>query len=78
MGGGEEVQQWYYNFRNTLRGDSTRSTKSPATSGVRADAPKIFFDRSTQWERRAEWTVDAGTQTDEKPKMERDALERRP
>jgi len=24
----------------------------------------IFYDRSTQWERRPEWTADAATQTE--------------
>ena len=37
---------------------------SLTSKGVRADAPKIFYDRSTQWEQRPEWTADAATQTE--------------
>lgn len=65
---GEQNQQWYYNshhnYSNTLHGNSTRSMSSLTSKGVRADAPKIFYDRSTQWEQRPEWTADAATQTE--------------
>lgn len=65
---GEQEQEWYYKshkkFHNIFRGDSTRSTKSPTSKGVRADGPKIFYDRATQWEQMTEWTVNAGTQTE--------------
>ena len=65
---GEQNQQWYYNshhnYSNTFHGYSTRPMSSLTSKGVRADAPKIFCDRSTQWERRPEWAADAATQTE--------------
>ena len=68
QGSGEQNQQWYYTLHNippnTFRGGSTLSTKSPTSKGVQADGPKIFYDKATQWEQMAEWTVDIGTQTE--------------
>ncbi|KAF8445159.1 hypothetical protein BGX38DRAFT_1143517 [Terfezia claveryi] len=70
QGSGEQNQQWYYTLHNTpptnFRGDSTRSKKSPTSRDVLADGPKIFYDKETQWERMAGWTVDVGTQTEHK------------